>query len=142
MNEDNILLLHAAIASVPGLNRHAYLPVIERCGGVEGFFQETGRGIMALYGEYGVEPVTLAREEWRRQGEKELNFMQREDVRCAYITSPRYPRALKYCADAPLVLFYKGTMEDTSSKTLAIVGARKASERYKACVETIIKQIA
>ncbi|MDR0765496.1 MAG: DNA-processing protein DprA [Odoribacteraceae bacterium] len=141
MNEENTLLLHVAITSSLKLNNRVYLPVIEGCGGVEGFFRETERGIRALYAEHGVDPVNLAREDWTRQAARELAFMQREGVRCSYIDSPRYPRLLKHCADAPLVIFHKGTLEPTDAKMLAIVGTRKASERCKARVELFVKQI-
>jgi DNA processing protein len=142
MNNENTLLLQVALAMAPRLNNQAYLPVIERCGGVDGFFEEHERAIHALCVEHGLEPLTLARDEWTRLAARELAFMQRAGVYSSYIDSPRYPRLLKHCPDAPLVLFYKGTLEPVDGKSLAIVGTRKASERCKARVEAFIEQIA
>ncbi|MDR2131621.1 MAG: DNA-processing protein DprA, partial [Odoribacteraceae bacterium] len=139
---DGNVLLHVAIAMGAKLNNRLYLPVLERCGGVEGFFQERESAIYALCDEYGIDAVKLARGEWERQAEKELAFMQREGICCCYMESPRYPRLLKHSPDAPLVIFYKGTLEATDEKTLAIVGTRKASERCKARVDSFLKQIA
>ncbi|MDR0544396.1 MAG: DNA-processing protein DprA [Odoribacteraceae bacterium] len=142
MSEENIVLSRVAIGTVAKLNHRQYLPVIERCGGAEGFFREKEKAVAMAFGECGVEAVKLARGEWLKQAEKELTFMQRAGVRCCYIQSENYPRLLKHCADAPLVIFYKGALEASESKMLAIVGTRKASERCKARVESFVKQIA
>jgi DNA processing protein len=142
MNDENNQLLHVAITMAPKLNNRLYLPVIERCGGIEGFFREHERAIHALCGEYEVDAVKLERVKWLQEAGKELAFMQREGIYCSHVESYNYPRLLAHCADAPLVLFYKGTLEATSGKTLAVVGTRKATERCKARVDSIIKQVA
>jgi DNA processing protein len=142
MNDENTLLTRVAITVAPKLNNQLYLPVMERCGGVEGFFRESDPAIRALFREHGMDGVKLARGEWLQEAERELAFMQREGIYCCDIQSPRYPRLLKHCADAPLVIFYKGTLEAAEDKSLGIVGTRKASERCKARVESFVGQIA
>ena len=49
MNDESALLSRLAITLAPKLNNRVYLPVMERCGGIEGFFQEREGAIRALY---------------------------------------------------------------------------------------------
>ena len=62
----------------------------------------------------------------------------------SYITfdNPKYPPMLKQIEDAPIVLYYKGNLEDCNlEKTLAIVGSRRASYHAKDAVEKIVSEL-
>ncbi len=39
--------------------------------------------------------------------------------------TPNYPRYLKHCPDAPLILFYKGNWKPQASRVISIVGTRR-----------------
>ena len=68
--------------------------------------------------------------------------MEKHHIQICGMEDQNYPRLLKHCADAPLVLFYKGTLEPDESKTIAIVGTRKATELGKTRVGNILQQLA
>ncbi|MDR1415250.1 MAG: DNA-processing protein DprA [Odoribacteraceae bacterium] len=142
MNDESLQLARVAVAVGQRLNSRLFLGAMERCGGFEGFFRESDRAIQALFDRPGDEELPLARKGWLEEAERELRFMQREGVCCCDVFSPRYPSLLGQCADAPLVIFYKGTLEATGEKALGVVGTRKASERCKARVELLLKEIA
>lgn len=142
MNKADHLLHSIAITMNPRLNNRLFLPLFEQCGGFEGFFREKESLLTRLWGELSLENIRLKRELWLEQAEKELEFMQKEGVYCCTWESHLYPRLLQYCPDAPLILYYKGNISDPQTKNLAVVGTRKASERCKSRVESIIKRIA
>lgn len=51
-----------------------------------------------------------------------------------FLSDPEYPRRLKQCEDAPLVLYRKGSVDYNTSKFIAIVGTRTPSEYgYSLC---------
>lgn len=52
-----------------------------------------------------------------------------------------YPRLLGECADAPLVLFYKGSAGLNNSRTIAVVGTRLASGYGKECCQRIMAHL-
>jgi DNA processing protein len=62
-----------------------------------------------------------------KQAEKELVFINSNNVRALFYTDNDYPRKLKQCDDAPVVLFVKGAADFNNPKIISIVGTRNAS---------------
>lgn len=52
-----------------------------------------------------------------------------------------YPRLLEECADAPLVLYYKGSAGLNNTRTIAVVGTRLASGYGKECCRRIMTHL-
>lgn len=141
MNNENTLLTHVAITMTPRLNNNLYSSLFQQCGGIEGFFQESDRNVEILFQENHLENVKPERTRWLQAAEQELKMMEKLDIRFCHRDAPEYPYLLKQCEDAPLVLFYRGTLETPETKNIAIVGTRKASERGKAKVESLLQQL-
>lgn len=59
---------------------------------------------------------------------KEMAFIRRYDIKPLLITDESYPRYLKHCPDAPVLLYYKGTAELNKLKLVAIIGTRKNTD--------------
>lgn len=57
--------------------------------------------------------------------EAEIKYMERNGIRAVTISDERYPRLLKECPDAPLILYVKGDVDFNSGHWLSIVGTRK-----------------
>jgi len=49
MNRNSSVKARIAISLLPKLNSCIYLPLIERCGGLEGFFLESDQTLNQLY---------------------------------------------------------------------------------------------
>lgn len=60
----------------------------------------------------------------RRKAETELEYCVRSGIRVLGVGDAAYPRRLAECADAPPVLFYKGTADLNRSRIISIVGTR------------------
>ena len=142
MNNDNSTLNRVAITIAPRLNNALYSPLFQQCGGITGFFQESDKNIELLFKENNLTNIQPERSLWLQQAEEELKNMEKHRIQLCGIEDTNYPRLLKHCADAPLVLFYKGTLEPDEAKNIAIVGTRKATDLGKARVENILQQLA
>lgn len=59
--------------------------------------------------------------------EKELGFIDKHQIKVLFYEDEDYPKRLKNCYDAPLVLYYKGTADLNASKIVSIVGTRNAT---------------
>ena len=59
--------------------------------------------------------------------ERELQLMERFDVKLCHYLDPTYPQRLKRCNDAPVSFFYKGNGNFNPMRTLAVVGTRNAT---------------
>lgn len=73
-----------------------------------------------------------------RQAEKEIEFSLKNNIRILHYNLPAYPRRLKECADAPVLLFCKGPADLDSTRIISIVGTRKASHYGKELTETLV----
>lgn len=59
--------------------------------------------------------------------DKELLFVEKEQVEIITILDDKYPPLLKHCPDAPVVLFAKGNTEILPNQMLSIVGTRNVT---------------
>ncbi|MCR4853710.1 MAG: DNA-processing protein DprA [Prevotella sp.] len=59
-----------------------------------------------------------------RRAEEELMFDQRYSVRVLTLNDDAYPARLRECADAPVVLYYRGNAELSQQRVISIVGTR------------------
>lgn len=66
--------------------------------------------------------------------------LQRFEIRTLFYTDSEYPRRLKQCDDAPLVLYAKGNIEFNSSRIVSVVGTRGVSPYGKRICEELIEQ--
>lgn len=131
-----------AITMLPKLNNRLYLPFIERCGGIEGFFSENTNALSIICQEYNLPAESLNRTIALQRADQELVQIDKHGISMLSIEDASYPALLHQCEDAPLVFYYKGKFQPSSHKYLAIVGTRHASERYKNLVCTIVKELA
>lgn len=72
---------------------------------------------------------------------KEIEFINDNDIKWVGILDEEYPKILKECADAPIVLFYKGDLSVLKNKNLAVVGTRKMSDYGKEMVKELIEHL-
>ena len=142
MNHENSVLTKVAITMAPRLNNALFASLFQQCGGISGFFEETDQNIETLFRENNLTNIQPERSRWLQMAKQELDVMEKHHIRVCGIEDSNYPRLLKHCADAPLVLFYKGILDASDSKNIAIVGTRKATEMGKKRVDTLLHELA
>ncbi len=142
MNWNSSVKARVAISLLPKLNSCIYLPLIERCGGLEGFFLESEQALNRLCQELNILPDTFNRQSAIRNSEAEIEQLDKYEIQICTIEDEHYPELLRQCADAPLVFFYKGKLEPlTGNKYLAIVGTRHSSSRCETRVATLVEDL-
>ncbi|MFO7790030.1 MAG: DNA-processing protein DprA [Bacteroidota bacterium] len=92
-------------------------------------------------GQYFAETILKHRNAALERAEKELRFMEANDVNYAFFTDKAYPKKLSNCADAPLILYYIGDLSAINDKAVAVVGTRNATARGKESTNRIIKAL-
>ncbi|MBR1733787.1 MAG: DNA-processing protein DprA [Alloprevotella sp.] len=63
-----------------------------------------------------------------RWAEEEIAFCEENRIRVLCMNDPDYPERLRQCADAPLVLFYRGTADLNARHIVSVVGTRRITE--------------
>lgn len=69
----------------------------------------------------------------------EISFMEQHGIEPLFITDEKYPAQLKQCADAPLLLYYKGNADLGKRKMVAVIGTRKNTEYGLRVTEELIE---
>lgn len=64
---------------------------------------------------------------WLDQAYLERDRMQKLNIEYVHINEEAYPNRLKYCVDAPILLFYKGEISWNAPRSISIVGTRNAT---------------
>lgn len=72
---------------------------------------------------------------------KELEILEKKKIKALFITDEQYPKRLRNCADAPLLLFYKGNAALNHSKIISVIGTRHHTEYGRWATEQFIKEL-
>ncbi|MGN0233793.1 MAG: DNA-processing protein DprA [Bacteroidaceae bacterium] len=62
------------------------------------------------------------------KAEKELEWATRNGIQCIGIHDENYPQRLRECADAPVILYYKGQANLNAPHVVSVVGTRHITE--------------
>jgi len=73
--------------------------------------------------------------------ERELTYCERNNIQVLSISNDNYPRRLKQCSDAPIILYYKGNGALNNPKVISIVGTRAATSYGKEICNSIVKEL-
>jgi DNA processing protein len=73
--------------------------------------------------------------------EKELEFIEKYQIQMLFVADEQYPKRLLNCYDAPPLLFYRGAANLNSSRVLAIVGTRSATDYGRQLTEQIVQDL-
>ncbi len=76
-----------------------------------------------------------------KRAEKELDFLERNNIEMLLYYDKRYPRRLLNCADAPLFIFSKGKCDFNKERFINIVGTRHATEYGKEITEQLVSDL-
>ncbi len=75
------------------------------------------------------------------KAEKQLAFIKKHKIEVLFYTDVNYPKRLRDCYDAPILLYFKGKTNFNQKRVISIVGTRNATaygkELCKKLVETL-----
>lgn len=135
------LLHEIALSCIPGVGSILARNLISRCGNAEDVFKLPVRELEKVS---GIGPKTIAQirkyTEFRR-AEQEIEFIEKYKIQPLFIGNDRYPKRLKNCADAPVMLYFRGSADLNSSKVISIVGTRNATDYGKEICRTLLADL-
>lgn len=71
----------------------------------------------------------------------EMEFIARHNIQALTLFDALYPRRLADCADAPVVIYYKGTADLNQSRVINIVGTRRCTSYGQDLVRRFIDRL-
>lgn len=87
------------------------------------------------------EAVLNRREQALQLAENEINFIEKHGIQPLLYTHENYPKRLRNCNDAPLLLYYKGNANLNQQKVVSIVGTRNATAYGKILCKQLIEAL-
>jgi len=73
--------------------------------------------------------------------EKELELLSDKNIETHFYTDESYPNRLRFCVDAPILLYTVGKMDFNKQRFVGIVGTRKASNYGKRMVRKLLEEL-
>lgn len=134
--QDILILLRA-----PGLSRRDAGRLVQHAGSVERVFASSPAELAAC----GLKRDTiqaLLRREVTDDIRRELDFVQKREIRTLGFWEPDYPPLLRECPDAPVMLFAEGSFDfSTAPLAVSIVGTRSITPYGMAATEQIVQAL-
>ena len=126
---------------IPGIGGILARNLIAYVGSIEGIFSEPLKSLVKIPGIGEVNARRLKNNEVFKKAEKELRFIEKNNIQALFYSDKNYPRRLKICVDAPLLIFTKGNLNLDEQKIISIVGTRNATDYGKKVCEELIQQL-
>jgi len=118
-----------ALTLLPKINNFECLKLIEACGGIANFFIETESLWTLMCKAVGFDASKVDRKKALKDATQELYNIDKYNIKIVTFEDANYPKLLRNCLDAPLVLYYKGILkpQEYYDIFLSVVGTRKAT---------------
>lgn len=139
MNEE--LLYTMALTRVPGIGLIGAHRLIEYTGSASILFNETDN-IKDIIPDISPKVIeALKNHDVLRLCEAEIQFAEKNKIKCLTINDENYPSRLRECDDAPLVLFYRGNANLNNIHVINMVGTRHATDYGKNISQRFISEL-
>jgi DNA processing protein len=142
MNHEH-LLYRIALSLINGLGSVTAKHLISYLGSEKEVFHSKFNTLVKVagVGEYTARKIMDQKRSALEDAEKEIHFIDKNNIRVLYYLEKDYPYLLKQCHDAPLILYVKGNIEFNRAKLISIVGTRKATSVGKMNCERMIENL-
>ena len=137
---DDKLLHKIALSIIPGIGGILARNIVAYVGSVEGVFTESKQSLHKIPGIGEVNAKRIKDKDIFINAEKEIRFIEKNNIDVLFYTDKNFPRRLKSCVDAPIILYTKGFLNLDEQRIISIVGTRNATNYGKQVCEEIIQK--
>lgn len=137
MDPDRLAFL--ALHFIPGIGTALLKQLIGYCGSATEVLRQTRSSLLKIPGIGEATTKAIRSGAGMKDAERELKHAEKEGVQLLFYTDASYPQRLRPIDDAPTLLYVKGNINLNQSRTVGIVGTRKATHYGRACVEELLE---
>ena len=142
MTHHDSLRYKIGISLIPRLGPVLTRRLIAYCGELEGVFKEKQSGLIKVPGLGEKLARQLRSKEILEQADKEIEYINQNNITPVFYLDEIYPRRLRQCEDAPVIFYLKGNTNLDRTKVVSIVGTRNATEYGKEICNKLIRGLA
>jgi DNA processing protein len=138
----NQKLYQIGLTMIKGIGDVLGYQLLQSLGDAESIFKEKTRILEKIPGIGHVLANEIKRPEVLERAEKELSFIEKNHINAYCRGDQDYPSRLHECADAPLLIYFKGTCDLNAQQIVSIVGTRKITDYGRRVCEELIADLA
>jgi DNA processing protein len=131
-----------ALLRVEGVGDIVAKKLINHCGSAQNIFQEKKSKLETIEGIGQILIKNLKNKTVFELAEKELQFIEQEQISTCFYQEDDYPNRLKHCIDGPVLLFSTGTINYENKKILSVVGTRQITSYGTDFCKQLIEDLA
>ncbi len=140
MNEE--IFYAMALTRLTNFNFQQTLELYKAVGSAQGIYEH--RNEIGDVVKEATPRLQEALKDWSeamKRAEFEQKFMQEHQIRALTLMDDDYPQRLSECADAPLVIYFRGNVDLNQSKIVSIVGTRQCTQYGKDLIHRFINDL-
>lgn len=134
----NDLVHLMSLQEVPKVGPKIARELISRFGNAENVFKAKKKDLLNIPNVGLVLAENILTFKDFKKAEKELKFIEKNNIQVHTYLDKSYPYRLKHYDDSPLILYKKGNADLNPKRSIAIVGTRKATVRGKMICEELV----
>lgn len=138
---ENDLHYTLALQHVPNVGDIIAKRLIAHCGSAEAVLKEKKQRLLKIDGIGEFVLRNLFDSHHLSEAEKEIAFIEQNDIKVSYFEDTDYPERLKHCIDGPILLFQTGNINVKQQRIISIVGTRKITTNGIAFCEKLIEAL-
>lgn len=135
------LLHQIALTCIPGIGDVTARALLNYCGSAEEVFRVKKAHIKAIPGIGPKTTEIILNHKNFDRAEQELKFIEKYKIKHFFITDEHYPKRLKNCYDAPILVYFKGNADLNAARIVSVVGTRNATEYGKELCRQLISDL-
>lgn len=135
------LLYQIALTCVPHIGPVQAGVLLQHFGTAQAIFRASEKELSAIEQIGAVRAKSIHQFSGFKKAEEEILFLEKYNIHALSLQDEAYPNRLRYCNDAPVLLYYKGNANLNASKIISVVGTRHASEYGKQLTQQFIKEL-
>jgi DNA processing protein len=133
------LLYKIAVTRIPNVGPVLARQLVAWCGGVKEVFNTPKKELLKIPGIGKASVDNIMNKISFSLAEEELKFIEKNNIEALFYLDKKFPQRLVHYNDAPLMLYYKGSMDLNHPRTVGIVGTRKPTEYGKLICQELVE---
>jgi len=139
---DQDLFYLLALLKVEGVGDIMAKKLLTHCGNAEAVFKTKTNQIAAIDGVGSVLLNNLKDKSVFEKANRELEFINANDINFSFFQDENYPERLKHCFDSPVLIFSAGNINLKNKKIISIVGTRQITSYGTEFCKKLIEDLA
>ena len=136
-------LIHKiALSLIPGIGSVTAKSLIAYTGSAEQVFIEKENALRLIPGVGSILAKNIVNSDVMVRACREVEFLEKNDVKALFYLDEDYPKRLLGCSDAPIILYVKGNPFLNCPKVISIVGTRHATDYGRKLADQFIAVLA